>query len=78
MGKYINGLNHSANPPKEIAIGAEEELNEDDKAPTILTSEGLKAVEDMWKKHWNTQNTSGFVEKMGENGIKMTIFFNKM
>ena len=39
----------SVNLPKDIAIETEEELDEDDKGPTILKSEVVKAIQDMRK-----------------------------
>ena len=35
-GKYIQNLYESENRPKDIPIEAEDELDEDDKGPTIL------------------------------------------
>ena len=40
----------SENRPKDIAIEAEDELDEDDKGPTILKSEIVKAIKDMRRK----------------------------
>jgi hypothetical protein len=43
-------LYDSENRPKDIAIEAEEELDEDDKGPTILKSEVLNAIKDMRRR----------------------------
>ena len=40
----------SENRPKDNAIEAEDELDEDDKEPTILKSEVVKAIKDMRRK----------------------------
>ena len=40
----------SENCPKDIAIEAEEELDEDDKGLTILISEVVKAIKNMRRK----------------------------
>ena len=40
----------SENCPKDIAIEADEELDEDDKGRTILKSEVVKAIKDMRRK----------------------------
>ena len=40
----------SENRPKDIVIEVEEELCDDDKGPTILKSEVVKAVKDMRRK----------------------------
>ena len=49
----------SKNRPKDIAIEAEEKLNEDDKGSTMLKSKELKAIKGMRRKkttgHENTQ-----------------------
>ena len=45
--KYIQDLNDSENLPKDIAIEAEDELDEDDKGLIILKSEVVKAIKDM-------------------------------
>ena len=48
--KYIQDLYDSENRSKDITIEAEYELDEDDKGPTILKSEIVKAIKDMGKK----------------------------
>ena len=40
----------SENRPQDIAIEAQDELNEDDKGHTILKSEIIKAIKDMRRK----------------------------
>ena len=45
--KYIQDLYDSENRPQDIAIEAQDELDEDDKGPTILKSEIVKAIKDM-------------------------------
>ena len=47
---YIQYLYDSENRPKDIAIEAEDELDEDDKEPTILKSEIVKSIKDMRRK----------------------------
>ena len=44
-------MSDSENCPKDIAIEAEEELEEDDKGPTILKSEVVKDIKDMRRKN---------------------------
>ena len=48
--KYLQDLYDSENHPKDIPIEAEKELDEDDKGPTILKSELVKAIKDMQRK----------------------------
>jgi hypothetical protein len=43
-------LYDSENCPQDKAIEAEDELDEDDKGPTILKSEVVKAIKDMRRK----------------------------
>ena len=50
MRKLIQDLYNLENFPKDIASEAEEELNEDNKESTILTSEEVKANKDMQRK----------------------------
>ena len=50
MGKIFIRFVDSENRPKVIAIEAEEQLDEDDKGPTILKSEVVKAIKDMRRK----------------------------
>ena len=47
---YIQNLYDSENCPKDIAIEAEDELDEHDKGPAILKSEVVKAIKDMQRK----------------------------
>ena len=44
MENYVQDLYDSENRPKLIAIETEEELNKDDKRPTILKREVLEAL----------------------------------
>ena len=48
--KYIQDLYDSENRPRDIEIEVEDELDEDDKGPTILKSEVVKAIKDMRRK----------------------------
>ena len=48
--KYIQDLYDSENHPQDTEIEAEVELDEDDKGPTILKSEVVKAIKDMQRK----------------------------
>ena len=48
--KYIQDLYDSENFPNNIAIGAEEKLNEDDKLPTIPKSEVARTINIMERK----------------------------
>ena len=55
MGKkYIQILYDLENRPKDIAIEAEDELDEDDKGPTIIKSLIVKAIKDMRRKKETT------------------------
>ena len=50
MGKIYTRFIWFRKSHKNIEIEAEEELNEDDKGPTILKSEIVKAIKDMRRK----------------------------
>ena len=45
--KYIQDLYDSENSPLDIAIEAQDELDEDDKGPAPLKSEVIKAIQSM-------------------------------
>ena len=48
--KYIQELYDLENCPKDIAIKAKEELDEDDKGPNLLKSEVVRSIKDMQRK----------------------------
>ena len=50
MGKLNRDLYDSENFPKDIAIEAEQKLDEDEKGPTIPKGVVVKAIKDMRRK----------------------------
>ena len=81
MGKkYIQILYDLENRPKDIAIEAEDELDEDDKGPTILKTEVVKAIKDMRRKTATGDNNIlvNLHKELGDSGLKiMTALVNK-
>jgi hypothetical protein len=65
-------LYDSENSPKDIAIEVEEELNEDDKGPTILKNVVLKPTKDMQRKKAivNVSISIDLLKEMGNIGLK--------
>ena len=68
--KYIQNLYDSENRPKDIAIEAEDELDEDDKGPTILKSEVVKAIKDMRRQKATGDDNSRFTQGTGRQWIE--------
>ena len=66
--------------PKYIAIEAEDELDEDDKGPTTLKSEIVKAIKDMRRKKAIGDNIPvNLLKELGDSGLKiMTALVNKI
>ena len=70
----------SVNPLKDIAIKAEEELDEDGKGPTIIRSEVVKAIKDMRRKKTTEDDNIpvDLLKELGDSGLKiMTALVNK-
>ena len=66
--KYIQDLYDSEICPKYIAFEAEVELDEDDKRPTILKSDIVKAIKDMRRKATGDDNIPvDLLKKLGDN-----------
>ena len=79
--KYIHDLYDSENRPKDIAIEAQDEMDEYDKGPTILKSEKVKAIKDMRRKKAIGEDniTVGLIKELEDNGLKiMTALVNKI
>ena len=77
--KYIQNLYDSENRSQDIAIEAQDELDEDDKGPTILKSE--IAIKDMRRKKatGNDNIPVDLLKELGDNGLKiMTALVNKI
>ena len=71
--------NFLENCPNDIAIEAEDELNEDDKGPTIIKSEMVKAIKYMWiKKPTRGDNILvDLLKQLRDSGLKiMTVLVN--
>ena len=78
---YMIGLYDSENRPQDIAIEAEEELDEDDKGPTILKREVVKAIKDMRRKKATGDDNVpvNLLKDLGDSGLKiMTALVNKI
>ena len=75
--KYIQD---SENRLKDMAIEAEDELDEDDKGPTILKSEIVKVIKDMQRNKATGDNiTVKLLKGLGDSGLKiMTALVNKI
>jgi hypothetical protein len=74
-------LYDSENRPKDIAVESEEELNEDDKGPTILKSEVVKVIKDMQRKKATGDDNIpvDLLKELGDSGLKvMTALVNKI
>jgi hypothetical protein len=66
--------------PKDIAIEADEELDEDDKGTTILKSKVVKVIKDMQRKKANGDDDipMNLLMELGDRGMKiMTALVNK-
>ena len=63
----------SENRPKYVAIEAEDELDEDDKGPTILKSKVVKANKDMRRKKATGDNSIpvDLLKELGDSGWKI-------
>ena len=60
------------NRPKDVAIEAEDELDEDDKGPTILKSEVVIAIKDMRRKKATGDNIPvNLLKELGDSGLKI-------
>jgi len=79
--KHRQDLYNLENRPKDIAIEAEEELDEDDKGPTIHKSEVVKAIKDIQRKKVTGDNNIPMylLMELGDSGLKiMTALVNKI
>ena len=79
--KYIQDLYDLENCPKDNAIEAEEELNENCKGPTILKSEVVNAIKDLRRKKVtrNDNIPAMLLKELGDSGLKiMTALVNKI
>ena len=79
--KYIQDWHDSENRPKDIAIEAEDKLDEDDKGPIILKSEVIKAIKNMRRKKALGDNNIpvDLLKELGDSGLKiMTALVNKI
>ena len=77
---YIQDLYDLGNCLKDIAIEAEEELDEDVKGPTILKSEVVKPIKDMQRKKVTGDDNIlvDLLNELGDRGLKiMTALVNK-
>jgi hypothetical protein len=73
-------LYDSENCPQDIAIEAEDKLDENDKGPTILKSEVVKAIKDMRRKKPTGDDNIpvNLLKELGDHGLKiMTALVNK-
>ena len=71
----------SENRSQDIAIEAQDELDEDDKGPTVLKSEIVKAIRHAKKEGHNRDNNIpvDLLKELGDNGLKiMTALVNKI
>jgi len=74
-------LYDSENRPQNVAIEAEDELDEDDKGPTILKSEVVKAIKDMQRKKTTGEDKIpvDLLKELGDSRLKIiTALFNKI
>ena len=65
--------------PQDIAIEAQDELDEDEKGPTILKSEIVKAIKDMRRKKATGDDNIpvDLIKELRDNGLKiMTALVN--
>ena len=80
-GKSIQDIYDLENRPKDSEIYSEEEINEDNRIPTILKSEVVKAVKDMRRKKssGNVNIPVDLLKELGDNGLKiMSTLVNKI
>jgi hypothetical protein len=80
-GKYIQNLYDLDNRPKDVAIEAEDELDEDNKGPTILKSEVVKATKDMRRRKTPGDDNIPLylLKELRDSGLKiMTALVNKI
>jgi hypothetical protein len=74
-------LYYSENRPQDIAIEAEDELDENDEGPTILKSEIVKAIKDMRREKATGDDNIpvDLLKELGNSGLKiMTALDNKI
>jgi hypothetical protein len=74
-------LYDSENHSQDIEIEAEDKMDEDEKGPTILKSEVIKAIKDMRRKKATGDNNIpvDLLKVLGDSGLKiMTALINKI
>ena len=73
MEKYIQDLYDLENFQKDSAIEGEEELDEDDKGPTVLKSEVVKVIKYMWSKKaiGDDNKPVDLLKELGVSGLKI-------